>query len=73
MRLPGGRVLAVVGGVGAVVAAPYAQVRADDFQISFAAGSRDVAALAVNGLPSCQVTPSRSGKVSSVPSSLHDH
>src|ERR1700737_2383691 len=28
--------------------------------------------LAVNGLPSCQATPSRSGKVSSVPSSLQD-
>src|SRR5437870_550952 len=28
--------------------------------------------LAVNGLPSCQLTPWRSGKVSSVPSSLHD-
>src|ERR1700756_3448719 len=28
--------------------------------------------VAVNGLPSCQVTPSRSGKVSSVPSSFHD-
>jgi hypothetical protein len=28
--------------------------------------------LAVNGLPSCQVTPSRSGNVSSVPSSFHD-
>src|SRR5262245_31351613 len=27
---------------------------------------------AVNGLPSCHLTPSRSGKVSSVPSSLHD-
>src|SRR6516164_6148258 len=28
--------------------------------------------LAVKGFPSCQVTPSRSGKVSSVPSSFHD-
>src|SRR6516162_2134385 len=28
--------------------------------------------LAVNGLPSCQLTPSSSGKVSSVPSSFHD-
>src|ERR1700730_17410968 len=28
--------------------------------------------LAVNGMPSCQVTPSRNGKVSSVPSSFHD-
>src|SRR6266478_2059950 len=28
--------------------------------------------LAVKGLPSCHLTPSRSGKVSSVPSSLHD-
>src|SRR4029077_18833448 len=28
--------------------------------------------LAVNGLPSCHLTPWRSGKVSSVPSSLHD-
>src|SRR5206468_2692313 len=28
--------------------------------------------LAVNGLPSCHVMPWRSGKVSSVPSSLHD-
>src|SRR2546421_8464621 len=28
--------------------------------------------LAVNGLPSCHFTPWRSGKVSSVPSSLHD-
>src|SRR5215510_8896056 len=28
--------------------------------------------LAVNGLPSCHLTPSRSGKISSVPSSLHD-
>src|SRR5215472_8045663 len=27
---------------------------------------------AVNGLPSCHLTPWRSGKVSSVPSSLHD-
>jgi hypothetical protein len=41
MRLPGWRVLVVLGGVGAAVAAPWAQVRADDFQISFAAGSRD--------------------------------
>src|SRR5713101_1242553 len=29
--------------------------------------------LAVNGLPSCHLTPWRSGKVSSVPSSFHDH
>ena len=43
MRLPGWRVLAVVAGVGAVVAAPCAQIRADDFQISFAAGARDAA------------------------------
>ena len=43
MRLPGWRVLAVLGGVGAVVAAPCAQVRADGFQVSFAAGSRDAA------------------------------
>ena len=28
--------------------------------------------LAVNGLPSCHLTPWRNGKVSSVPSSLHD-
>src|SRR6266436_10225091 len=28
--------------------------------------------LAVKGLPSCQVTPSCSGKISSVPSSFHD-
>ena len=28
--------------------------------------------LAVKGLPSCHATPPRSGKVSSVPSSLHD-
>src|SRR5215472_13552090 len=28
--------------------------------------------LAVNALPSCQVTPWRNGKVNSVPSSLHD-
>src|SRR4029077_14230901 len=28
--------------------------------------------LAVNGLPSCHLTPWRSAKVSSVPSSLHD-
>src|SRR5215470_15552268 len=28
--------------------------------------------LAVKGLPSCHLTPSRNGKVSSVPSSLHD-
>src|ERR1700751_678585 len=28
---------------------------------------------AVNGLPSCHLTPSRSLKVSSFPSSLHDH
>src|SRR6266436_1647901 len=28
--------------------------------------------LAVKDLPSCQLTPSRNGKVSSVPSSLHD-
>src|SRR4029077_20500039 len=28
--------------------------------------------LAVNGLPSCHFTPWRNGKVSSVPSSLHD-
>src|SRR5215475_16164743 len=27
---------------------------------------------AVNGLPSCHLTPWRNGKVSSVPSSLHD-
>ena len=40
MRLPGWRVLAVLG---AVAAAPHAQVRADGFQISFAAGSRDAA------------------------------
>jgi hypothetical protein len=43
MRLPNWRMLAVLGGLGAVVAAPWAQVRADDFQISFAAGSRDAA------------------------------
>src|SRR6266436_1143529 len=29
--------------------------------------------LAVNGLPSCQVMPWRSGNISSVPSSFHDH
>jgi hypothetical protein len=40
MRLPGWQVLAMLGGIGAVVA-PCTQVRADDFQISFAAGSRD--------------------------------
>src|SRR6516164_2442884 len=28
---------------------------------------------AVNGLPSCHLTPWRSGKVSSLPSSLHSH
>src|SRR6266404_7453536 len=28
---------------------------------------------AVKGFPSCHLTPWRSGKVSSVPSSLHDH
>src|SRR6184192_1972360 len=28
--------------------------------------------LAVNGLPSCHLTPWRNGKVSSVPSSFHD-
>jgi hypothetical protein len=28
--------------------------------------------LAVNGLPSCHLTPSRNRKVSSVPSSFHD-
>src|ERR1700730_771210 len=28
--------------------------------------------LAVNGLPSCHLTPWRNGKVSSLPSSLHD-
>src|SRR5205814_6037057 len=28
--------------------------------------------LAVKGLPSCQLTPARNGKVSSVPSSFHD-
>jgi hypothetical protein len=43
MRLLGWRVLAVVGGMGAVVAAPCTQIRANEFQISFAAGSRDVA------------------------------
>ena len=43
MRLPGWRVLAAVAGVGTVVAAPCAQIYADGFQISFAAGSRDAA------------------------------
>ena len=43
MRLPGWCVLAMLGGVGAVVAVAGAQVHADDFQISFAAGSRDAA------------------------------
>jgi hypothetical protein len=38
MRLSGWRVPAVVGGVGAFVIASYAQVCADNFQISFAAG-----------------------------------
>lgn len=42
MRLPGWRVLTVLGGV-AVAAAPHGQVRADGFQVSFAAGSRDAA------------------------------
>lgn len=49
MRLPGWRVLAVVGGVGAVVVAPCTQVRADDFPISFAAGSRDDAGRFMGG------------------------
>jgi hypothetical protein len=44
MRPPVSRVLAVLASLGAVVAAPCAQVRADDFQISFAAGSPDAAA-----------------------------
>jgi len=43
MRFPAWCVSAVLGGVGTVVATPYARVRADDFQISFAAGSRDAA------------------------------
>jgi hypothetical protein len=41
MSFLGGRVLAVVGGLSASVAVSHVQVRADDFQISFAAGSRD--------------------------------
>ena len=41
MRLPGWCLLAVIGGVGGVLAAPNAQVRTDDFQVSFAAGARD--------------------------------
>jgi hypothetical protein len=43
MRPPVSRVLAVLASLGAVVAAPCAQVRAGDFQISFAAGSPDAA------------------------------
>jgi hypothetical protein len=43
MRLPGWRVLMVLAGVGAFIAASCAQAHADDFQISFAAGSRDTA------------------------------
>ena len=43
MRFPGWHVLAVLAGVGAAVAAPCAQVRADDYQISFVAGARDAA------------------------------
>jgi hypothetical protein len=35
--------LAVVAGMGAVVAAPCTQIRANNFQISFVAGSRDAA------------------------------
>jgi hypothetical protein len=40
MRLPGWLVL---GALGAFVAAPCAQLHADEFQVSFAAGSRDAA------------------------------
>src|SRR5690349_11741037 len=43
MWLAVSRALAVLASLGAVVAAPFAQVRADDFQISFAAGSPDAA------------------------------
>src|SRR5580692_2095157 len=47
-------------------------VRGDPLDMPVSSSKVHATSLAVNGLPSCQVTPSRSGKVSSVPSSLHD-
>lgn len=43
MQLPNRCVLAVLGGISAVTVTPCAQVHADDYQVSFAAGSRDPA------------------------------
>src|SRR3984957_14824236 len=43
MRLPHYLVLALLAGILASAPAPRAQPRADDFQISFAAGARDAA------------------------------
>jgi hypothetical protein len=43
MRIPGRCILVLLAGIGASIAAPSAQPRADDSQVSFAAGSRDPA------------------------------
>ena len=68
-KVEGGLVIAVDGHFFEISIPGFARVEAQ-FIVRFA--GQHLTSFAVNGLPSCHLTPWRSGRVSSVPSSLHD-